>query len=265
MPVVGEQSRFAVEYDLNENHGGEWMFGRFCYWCSGGQVGDYEQGTSLRDVLFQLDQVAKGRGLRASGRFIAMPAMAVFRTLDAALFCTSDDDNAAVAEEDNAAVAEEEQWAWHDISPHVDVVDQWKIYLVEGEQIARLILAHDPYEDVREILLKPGEVDAVLDVARNALNDIYERESSRKHTVRLSGMDVAYLASANFLPAELGRIVDTAERSGDEARVLSLDRNTAEHFRDVFTTRLARVGFGPNYEPTSEGKRLEGLIDRFAG
>jgi hypothetical protein len=33
MPIVGEPSRFAVEYDLNSDYGGEWMFGRICYWC----------------------------------------------------------------------------------------------------------------------------------------------------------------------------------------------------------------------------------------
>jgi hypothetical protein len=45
--VVGEPARFAVEYDLNENHGGEWLFGRFCYWCGGQQIGDYALGTSV--------------------------------------------------------------------------------------------------------------------------------------------------------------------------------------------------------------------------
>jgi hypothetical protein len=59
MPKVGEPFRFAVEYDLNVNYGGVWMFGRFCYWCGGRRVGDYEMSTSLRDVLFQLEQIAK--------------------------------------------------------------------------------------------------------------------------------------------------------------------------------------------------------------
>jgi hypothetical protein len=71
MPVVGEPSQFAVEYDLNENYGGVWMFGRFCYWCGGQRVGDYEMSTSLRDVLFQLDQIAKYK-LRANRRFSMM-------------------------------------------------------------------------------------------------------------------------------------------------------------------------------------------------
>src|SRR5262245_55122071 len=131
MPVVGEPSRFAVEYDLNENYGGVWMFGRFCYWCGGQRVGDYEMSTSLRDVLFQLDRVAKYKPLCASRRFSTMPAMLVFRLLDAALF--------GAADLNNATVAEDEQWAGHNILPRVDVFDRWKGYLVEDEQTARFM------------------------------------------------------------------------------------------------------------------------------
>lgn len=170
MPVVGEPSRFAVEYELNENHGGEWMLGRFGYWCGGQRVGDYELGTSLRDVLFQLDQLARNKYLRANRRFTGMAAMAVFRLLDTALFGT--------AELDNVQVAEEEQWARHNIIPPVDVFDHWKAFLVEDEQTARLIFACYPYTDVREFSLKTGDVDAVLDVVRSALTDIYEQESN---------------------------------------------------------------------------------------
>jgi hypothetical protein len=180
MAVVGKPSRFAVEYDLRENYGGVWMFGRFCYWCGGQRVGDYELGTSLRDVLFQLDGIAnhkfgldeigKYKRLCASRRFITMPATLVFRLLDAALF--------GAADLNNARVAEEEQWAQHHILPGVDVFHHWKAYLVEDKQIARFIFAREPYLDVKEISLRPGEVDAVVDVVRNALNGIYERESN---------------------------------------------------------------------------------------
>lgn len=170
MTIVGELSRFAVEYDLNENYGGEWMFGRFCYWCGGQRVGDYELGTSLRDVLFQLDQLARNEHHRANRRFSTMTATAMFRLLDAALF-------GAVALS-NASFAEAEQWARHNIFPPLDVFDRWKGFLVEDEQTARFIFARDPYLDVRELSLKPGEVDEVLDKVRNALSDIHERESN---------------------------------------------------------------------------------------
>jgi hypothetical protein len=194
MPVVGQPSRFAVEYDLNEDHGGVWMFGRFCYWCGGQRVGDYELGTSLRDVLFQLDGIAnhkfgldeigKYKRLCASRRFSTMSATLVFRLLKATLF----DALFGSGDPNNARVAEEEQWAQHQILPRVDVFDSWKGYLVEDEQTARFIFASEPYLDVKEISLRPGEVDAVLDVVRNALNGIMsasqmdERETTEGHT-----------------------------------------------------------------------------------
>lgn len=175
MPIVGEPSRFAVEYDLNENHGDEWMFGRFCYWCGGQQIGDYDLGTSLRDVLFQLDQLARDRHSRVNRRLNSTSATEAFHLLDAALFGISDSST--------AKVAEEEQWAKHNIFPPVDIFDSWKGFLVEDGQTARLIFAHDPYQNVSELTLEPGAVGAVLDVVRKALNDIYEQESTRRENI----------------------------------------------------------------------------------
>lgn len=60
----------------------------------------------------------------------------------------------------------------------MDVFDFWKGFLIEDEQAARLIFAHVPCSDVTELTLKAGEVDAVLDVVRNALREIHEKESS---------------------------------------------------------------------------------------
>jgi hypothetical protein len=95
-----------------------------------------------------------------------MAAAAVFAMLEALY---------GVADPGEVALAEEEQWARHKILPEVDVFDGWKGFLIENDQTARLIIAHHPYVDVAESLMTPGEVDAVLDRARNALNEIYER------------------------------------------------------------------------------------------
>jgi hypothetical protein len=103
----------------------------------------------------------------------------VFQLLDATLFEAT---LFGGGDPNNARVAEEEQWARHKIVPCVDVFDRWKGYLVEDEQTARFIFASEPYLAVREILLRPGEVDAVLDVVRSTLNGIYERESNGRET-----------------------------------------------------------------------------------
>jgi putative heme iron utilization protein len=93
---------------------------------------------------------------------------------------------------------------------------------------------------------------------------VSDSATTSMRTIKLSKLDVTYLANAQFLPDDLARIVSGAVATDNDARLLALDRATAERFRGEFTTRLARVGFGQAYEPTREGKLLEALIDRFA-
>lgn len=170
MPVIGDPSRFAIEYELDENHGGVWMYGSFCYWCGGRRVGDYELGASLRDVLFQLEQLVKYyERLRANPRFVSMSASAVFHTLHTAFYGEIDDDA--------FELAAKEQWRRHKIIPNVDIFDDWKGYLVEDERAARLLLARAPYDEVTELALKPGEFDSVVDAALVALGKIHEHEA----------------------------------------------------------------------------------------
>ncbi|TGV31306.1 hypothetical protein EN829_033405 [Mesorhizobium sp. M00.F.Ca.ET.186.01.1.1] len=64
--IVGNQERFAVEFELDKDYGGVWLFGRFCYWIANEQIGEYEMGTSLRDVLFSLDTIKNDTGNRVS-------------------------------------------------------------------------------------------------------------------------------------------------------------------------------------------------------
>ena len=49
MKVFGDYYTFAICYELDSNYGRAWLFGKFCYWIGGVQVGDYELGTSLRE------------------------------------------------------------------------------------------------------------------------------------------------------------------------------------------------------------------------
>ena len=88
--------------------------------------------------------------------------------------------------------------------------------------------------------------------------------SENDNRVCLSGREVLYLKNAAFLPEELRRVVNAAVAHGETATVMSLSRDMSERFREVFTERLAQVGFDRAYEPTSEGRLLEKLIDHFA-
>ena len=154
MPIFGDRSRFAVEYDLDDDHGGEWLLGRFCYWCGGARIGDFELGTSLRDVLFQLERIAGDAGRRTNPRFRGVSADQVFNLLNAALF--------GPGSFTQSEVANEEQWARHVILPSVDVFDGWSGFLIEEPSSARLITTCLRGGRIEEVLLKAGEVDHVL-------------------------------------------------------------------------------------------------------
>jgi hypothetical protein len=171
VPIFGDRSRFAVEYELDANHGNEWMFGRFCYWCDGCQVGDYELGTSLRDVLFQLDEIAHYSGRRRNQRFSKMPAAGAFRLLNGTLFGRPDISA--------NRLSEEEQWARHQVLPPLDVFDDWRAFLVESDECARLLYARDPYSHVKEVILMTGEIDALLTAARDSLQRNHEAAAGK--------------------------------------------------------------------------------------
>jgi hypothetical protein len=84
-----------------------------------------------------------------------------------------------------------------------------------------------------------------------------------QNDIHLSTRELMYLKNVDFLPESLARIVEAVRHGGGDKHVLTIQRDTAERFRTAFTNRLATAGFDADYEPTSEGKMLEDLIDRF--
>ena len=170
MPVLGKRSRFAVEFSVDENRGGVWLFGRICFWIYDSMVGNLEEGTSLRDALFQIEHVLRDRGRRSNPSLMVLPTATVAGMLDDGLFGGRDPAN------EQAALRHE--WARHDVCPSLDIFDGWKLFLVESEARGRLIACRleDP---VVEYSLDAGEFDQILDAAASALNELYEAERVR--------------------------------------------------------------------------------------
>jgi hypothetical protein len=80
--------------------------------------------------------------------------------------------------------------------------------------------------------------------------------------IQLSSREMEYLRQASFLPPYLAEII-RSQSASEGSLSLQVSREVAEGFRSAFTDQLARGGFGVDYEPTSEGRMLEELIDRF--
>lgn len=171
MSIIGEPSRFAIEFELLQHYDGVWLFGKVCFWICNQRVGDYNLGTSLRDFLFQIEQGRCDHGQRMSTRFENMPAKEVIELIDNALF----GDNSSQYEE----VAVNEQWARHNIVPAIDVFDNWKVYLIETKTVARIIFcSSEELSDVHECLLTPGECDNVFIKIYQELDRLHNKELS---------------------------------------------------------------------------------------
>ena len=84
--------------------------------------------------------------------------------------------------------------------------------------------------------------------------------------IRLAPDAFAYLQAADFVPASLRRsLLDQFDASSEAGSSILIDDAVAEGMREIFTERLALVGFDDAYELSPEGLILEELIDIFSG
>lgn len=165
--IIGTPARFAIELELDEKHGGAWLFGKFCYWIGGTRVGNYGLGTSLRDVMFRLEPILRDTGKRGHPELIGLPAEELFHRVTSALLGTQP------SQEQQRAI--DEGWARFCINPSVDVFDAWQVLLFETPTHARLICGTlDPMVHIREVKIKPGEFDSYAREAYSSLTLLHE-------------------------------------------------------------------------------------------
>ena len=167
--VIGNKNLFAVEFELDENQEGAWLFGKFCYWVNGVQVGDYELGTSLRDVLFQMKYLVSDCGNRHDEALCKLPPVEAFYRLDAALY----ESNVAV-EFPVVAIPLSDTPARFEIKIPVDVFDQLKIYLLECEDRATILYKKLDNNDVMVSEIGIGIFDNVIKKVQIDLTALYD-------------------------------------------------------------------------------------------
>lgn len=153
--IIGDSSRFAVEFELDEDPGGDWLNGQICFWICGQMIGDYESGTSLRDFLFPLERIHCDRGKRSEDYLMSLDTDALADMLYTSMYRCCEGDYLFQK-------AIDDEWACHAILPHVDVLDDWSVFLVENQEIARCVVySTDKQSVVLECTLLPGEFDSV--------------------------------------------------------------------------------------------------------
>jgi hypothetical protein len=162
--LIGNKQTIAVEYELNENHGNAWMFGKICYWIDGTQVGDYELGTSLRDVFSQLKYLVHDSGNRDGIGLCALSPEEIFNTLDKALYSKTRNSDAELFDTP----------ARFEIGMQVDVFDQWKIFLIDCSSYSIALFKMLKEKNVHFARIPKGDFDNVIRELYYDLETIYE-------------------------------------------------------------------------------------------
>ena len=158
--ILGDKCSFAIEFNQDPNNGKEWLFGKFCYWINGTSLGDYELGTSLRDVLFQMRGVVADCGNREAD-WCKCGAKDIYDLLDGAIY--------------NDAECDVDMPARYDISISVDVFDGIKIYLIDCvNSDSRIIYSIDDGITVIDTRIASGKFDSIVNSCYTELNKIYE-------------------------------------------------------------------------------------------
>ncbi len=169
--IFGEKSRFAVDVELSQQSGGLWLFGTAGYWCESTRVGDHTLVTSLRDALFQFDEILKYAENRRSGRFDELAADEAFLVLDDGMFGS----RRLIPD----SVPEDEMWLRHWFMPFIDVFDDWKVFLVETNDVGRMLFRQRTDSSTRVVELDVGEADAVVRAAADYFEELYSHERER--------------------------------------------------------------------------------------
>jgi hypothetical protein len=164
--IHGDPEIFATQYEMDVNHGGSWLFGKFCYWIKGEQIGNYDDGTSLRDIFFLLNRVVKDTRKFCHTRLSKASTQEIYNLLSRALYTPS-------TEYDDIAV--EECWARFEIGLPVDVFDGWHIFLLEDDSEAKIIYSKFN-NNIMELKLPTGFFDKVIEDTYTSIQKIYEKQ-----------------------------------------------------------------------------------------
>ncbi|MGV2292271.1 Imm42 family immunity protein [Trinickia sp. YCB016] len=164
--LYGDKERFGIEFDLNDDPGGAWMFGRFCYWIGGEQVGSFDEGTSLRDVLFSMKYIIGDAGSRTAPSLALCDTKEIFRLIQESL----DESGDGISK----LIPAELMPGQFDICPRVDIFDAWHIYLVDAREISKIVCSADGGNTVVAIELPLGEFDTIASSVCEKLDGLLE-------------------------------------------------------------------------------------------
>lgn len=161
--LIGDKKNFAVEYELEPDSGGEWMYGKICYWIKGEVIGNYELSTSLRDVLFQMKYLVGDSGKRNDDYLCTQLPKKVFYLLNESIYGDSE----------NALGEFPVSPARFEITIPVDVFDHWRIFLIDCSNYSTVLYKRIEDKEVRSAQLYLNEYDNAIRRLYDDLESIY--------------------------------------------------------------------------------------------
>ncbi|MEQ1902868.1 MAG: Imm42 family immunity protein [Pirellulaceae bacterium] len=177
--TIGEPSIFAIRVALDEHYNGEWLFGKIGYVIGGEFVGDYDLGTSLRDVLLQMTLILSDANRRKTIRFEGLSKETIFNDVWTTLF---GDTNTGLEK-----IAQDECWVKHNITIPVDVFDNVKVFQFDEQFSSRIIWREMPETNdaaIREFRIPIGVTETVFKQLFEILNELLLKEEIKRGQIK---------------------------------------------------------------------------------
>lgn len=160
--IIGDKDTFAIEYEVTSSLK-PFIYGKFCYWINKVQIGAYDEGVTLSDILGLFSSIVRENGNRCNEELFQLESKELFDRISKALRY----------ENEYAEQAQIEQWRKFEIGMCIDIFYDYTIYMVEVQNKARIILSTSQ-EELSDIYIKKGVFDNVSMQFYMEFNKIYD-------------------------------------------------------------------------------------------
>lgn len=162
--ILGNKNSFAIQYEITEVYE-NFIYGKLCYWIDNMQIGEYDEGVTISDLFWNIQDLVRDNGKRVHNELFQLELEELFQRLNSTLFGNGN--------EQYNEISELEIWARFNIGLNVDIFRGYKVFLVESENKARII-SSDKKGIINQYYIEKGVVDKLFIKFFNELNKVYE-------------------------------------------------------------------------------------------
>ena len=166
--IIGNKSIFAIETELDEYIGGDWLYGKFCYWICNKKFGLFQLATGLNMIRFMLNNIVKNNSTRNVQTLFTQNKHDIYYNY---LLSTIWGDKF----HKYYAQSVKEKWQKLNITPE-DIPEFYgvTVLLIDGKEKSKII-AYDYDEGIYECHCELGYVDNVLKKGLETLDKWYQK------------------------------------------------------------------------------------------